>query len=456
MCELRRLLFETPASFIVSTDFFNDFIEQNSLTPDIIEQIQKALNSCENECDKVFGSCKDSEPLLLSVRVGAPITQTNICAPIYESSMTDSGLISLLGTPDSWNLPGVQETMIGIGINDDICRHLATFTNLRYALTIYAKFLVSYGITICKIPYSTYDNILYKVMSANSISNVSQLEERQLQQLIAMFKEVYSPPSDPHDQLYCAITEAYRHWIENTEQRQLMMDMKADAPIAVIVSAVIYGQPGVLFSRNPVTGMKSTLIGDILLENGVKLSLEEFKKVDNNLGEQLEYSAKVLESNFRDVQDIDFVIDDRTKLLYIIQSRSASRTAAASLRVAVDLVHERILTEREALLRIRTDKLYNLSLRPFFSPSDVPFAAGTGSAAGISQGRLFFTKEQCMSEFVDDEAIIFCCSNFSDVDEHILRIAKGTTAATTTNTTTTTIATCNYYYLYYYQYYYYY
>ena len=379
LCELRRLLFETPSAFIISTDYFNDFVESNSLQADIIEQIQKGLNICENECEKVYGSFKDHEPLLLSVRVGAPINHTNICAPIYESSsMTDSGLISLLGTPDSWNLPGVQETMIGIGINDEICNHLASFTNLRYALTIYAKFVVSYGITICKIPYSTYDNILYKVMSANSISNVSQLEEQQLQQLISMFKEVYNPPTDPWDQLYCAITEAYRHWIENTEQRQLMMDMKADSPIAVIVSAVVYGQPGILFSRNPVNGLKTVLCGDILLENGIKLSLEEFKRTNANLGEMMEYAAKVLESNFRDLQDIDFVIDDRKKSLYIIQSRSASRTAAASLRVAVDLVHERILNEREALLRIVPDKLLNLSLKPFFTPNDVPFAVGTG------------------------------------------------------------------------------
>jgi len=115
---------------------------------------------------------------------------------------------------------------------------------------------------------------------------------------------------------------------------------------------VCYGMPGILFSRNPVTGLKNGLCGDILLENGIKLSLEDFKKTDENLGEQLEFTGKVLESNFKDLQDIDFVIDDRTKILHILQCRPSSRTAAASLRVAVDFVHERILNERFIIIII--------------------------------------------------------------------------------------------------------
>jgi len=207
--------------------------------------------------------------------------------------------------------------------------------------------------------------------------------------------------------------------------------------------------PGILFTRNPVTGLKSGLIGDILLENGMKTSLENYRnQFDSKMCEHLEYISKVLEVNFSDMQDIDFVIDDRTKALYILQSRPASRTSAASLRVAVDFCHERILNEREALLQIRTSKLTDCSLKPFFSTSgeniffffffffflllllllllkDLAFASGCGSAPGVVQGRLFFTKEQCMSEFIDDESIIFCCSDFEQVDDHILKAVKG-------------------------------
>ena len=394
LCELKRLSFETPAAFILSTDVYSDFIHNNSLTEDVIEQIQKALNEVENDSNKVFGATKDAAPLLLAVRVGAPITNT-ICPPIYESSSSqsmtsESGLVGLLGIPDSWSIPGVQESILGIGVNDDIIKHLASFTNTRYALTIYAKFLVSYGITICKIPYSTYDNLLFKIMQSAHISNVSQLQESQLVELIEHFKEVYQPPLDPAEQLFNVICEAYRNWIDNIEKRKIMMDMSPALAIAIIVQQVIYGMPGILFSRNPVTGLKNDLCGDILLENGIKLSLEDFKKTDENLGEQLEFTGKVLESNFKDLQDIDFVIDDRTKILHILQCRPSSRTAAASLRVAVDFVHERILNERlyhiiiiniiyyyhhllltsrEALMRIQTDKLGCSIGKPFFSPS---------------------------------------------------------------------------------------
>ena len=127
--------------------------------------------------------------------------------------------------------------------------------------------------------------------------------------------------------------------------------------------------PGILFTRNPVTGLKKELCGEALLENGTKASLEDLLKIDPKSYEQLEYIAKILEVTFKDMQDIDFVIDDRTKALYILQSRSASRTAAASLRVAVDFVHERILNEREALTNIRTDKLTDVLIKPFFNTS---------------------------------------------------------------------------------------
>ena len=90
---------------------------------------------------------------------------------------------------------------------------------------MYCKFLVSYGITICKIPYSTYDNILYKVMSSANISNVALLQEKELEQLVACFKAVYTPPIDPFAQLMCVISEAYKLWIENAEKRNLLMDI---------------------------------------------------------------------------------------------------------------------------------------------------------------------------------------------------------------------------------------
>ena len=237
---MKRLSFETPAAFILSTDVYSDFIHNNSLTEDVIEQIQKALSEVENDSNKVFGATKDAAPLLLAVRVGAPITNT-ICPPIYESSQSmtsESGLVGLLGIPDSWAIPGVQESILGIGVNDDIIKHLASFTNTRYALTIYAKFLVSYGITICKIPYSTYDNLLFKIMQSAHISNVSQLQESQLVELIGHFKEIHQPPLDPADQLFNVISEAYRNWIDNIEKRKLMMDMSPASAIAIIIQQV--------------------------------------------------------------------------------------------------------------------------------------------------------------------------------------------------------------------------
>lgn len=291
---MKRLQFETPPAFILSTDVYADFIHNNSLTQDVMDQIQKALNEVENVSNKVFGSCKDGAPLLLSVRIGAPITYANcppICYDDSSKSLTESGLISLLGTPDSWDVPGIQESILGVGLNDEICKHLSTFTNTRYALTVYAKFLVSYGITICKIPYNVYDNILFKVMQSAHISTVSQLEEQDLTSLIAMFKEIYQPPASPMEQLMCVITEAYRSWIETAEKRKLMLDMNVNAAIAVIVQEVVYGSPGILFSRNPISGLKTNLCGDILMENGIKLSLEDFKKVEANLAEQLEFTG---------------------------------------------------------------------------------------------------------------------------------------------------------------------
>jgi pyruvate,orthophosphate dikinase len=196
--------------------------------------------------------------LLLSVRVGTPVAPQTLVS--YEESQDDTlnkHIIDMLGVPDSWSVPGVKESCLGLGMNDLVVQHLAKGTSERFAYNTYAHFLLRFGTLILGVPRDRYHNILSDFVTTTGRSG-NQLTISDLLLIVEKFKEVQAVPSEPYEQLELAVREAYCFWFSKqaVDYRMEALDIDREVGVAIIVQAMVFGSVGLCFTRNPVTGEK--------------------------------------------------------------------------------------------------------------------------------------------------------------------------------------------------------
>ena len=387
LAEMTNLGLPIPQGFTVTTEACTDYYNSGKkITDEIQSQIFEAMTWLENENGKKFGDTED--PLLVSVRSGA------------RASM-----------------PGMMDTILNLGLNDISVEGFAKKTgNPRFAYDSYRRFIQMFSDVVMEVPKSFFEKIIDELKEEKGVHYDVELTADDLKELIARFKAVYKNamngeefPQDPKVQLMEAVKAVFRSW-DNPRAivYRRMNDIPGDWGTAVNVQSMVFGNmgetsgTGVAFTRNPSTGEKG-IYGEYLINAqgedvvaGVRTP-QPISKLAEDLPEcyaQFMELAMKLENHYRDMQDMEFTIQEGK--LFFLQTRNGKRTAPAAIQIACDLVDEGMITPEEAVLRIEAKSLDQL-LHPTFDPAALKAGEVIGSALpaspGAAAGKVYFTAD---------------------------------------------------------------
>ena len=386
LAEMTNAGMPVPQGFTISTEactqYYND---GRKINDEIMADIYEYIGKMEDITGKKFGDV--SNPLLVSVRSGA------------RASM-----------------PGMMDTILNLGLNDEVVVGLAKKTgNERFAYDSYRRFIQMFSDVVMEMSKSDFEKIIDEMKEAKGVKQDTELDAEDMKALVAKFKSLYLEkmgsefPTDPKVQLIEAVKAVFRSWDNpraNVYRR--MNEIPYDWGTAVNVQAMVFGNSGensgtgVAFTRNPATGEKA-LFGEYLINAqgedvvaGIRTPspISHLKDQMPEVYDQFVDIATRLENHYKDMQDMEFTIEDGK--LYMLQTRNGKRTAAAALKIAVDLVDEGMIDTREAVLRVEPKQLDSL-LHPQFDAAALKAAEviGKGLAAspGAACGQVVFTAE---------------------------------------------------------------
>ena len=418
LAEMSNLGMPVPQGFTVTTEactqYYND---GRAIAPEIEAEIMEHLAKLEEKTGKQFGST--TNPLLVSVRSGA------------RASM-----------------PGMMDTILNLGLNDVAVEGFAAKTgNPRFAYDSYRRFIQMFSDVVMELSKKRFEEIIDDMKAKKGVKQDVELDADDMKQLVVLFKEFYKAekgvdfPQDPKVQLMEAVKAVFRSWDNpraNVYRR--MNEIPYDWGTAVNVQSMVFGNSGnnsgtgVAFTRNPATGEKA-LFGEYLINAqgedvvaGVRTPSPISKLQEEMPGvyEQFADIANRLEQHYKDMQDMEFTIEDGK--LYMLQTRNGKRTAAAALKVAVDLVDEGMIDEKEAVCRVEPKQLDAL-LHPTFDAEALKKAAvvGKGLAAspGAACGQVVFTAEEAKEWAARGEKVVLVRLETSPEDIEGMQVSQG-------------------------------
>ena len=423
LAEMMNLGLPVPDGFTVTTEACNKYYEDGkTLSEEVREQIFQALEKTEKKLGKKLGDVKN--PLLVSVRSGA------------RASM-----------------PGMMDTILNLGLNDETVEGLATLTsNPRFAYDSYRRFIQMFSDVVMEISKDNYEKLLEKAKHAKGVTLDTELDANDLKKLVVEFKQTYKKlkgeefPQDPKEQLIQAVLAVFRSW-DNPRAiyYRRMNDIPSDWGTAVNVQSMVFGNmgedsgTGVAFTRNPAPGEKQ-LFGEYLMNAqgedvvaGIRTpqSIAQLEKQNKAVYEQFVGICKILEDHYRDMQDMEFTIE-RGKL-YMLQTRNGKRTAVAALKIAIDMVEEGRIDEKEAVLRIEPKQLDAL-LHPQFDPDALkkakPIATALAASPGAACGKVYTTAEKAIAAAAKGEKVVLVRQETSPEDIEGMAVAQGILTAT--------------------------
>jgi pyruvate,orthophosphate dikinase len=421
LCEMARLGLPVPPGFVISTQVCRDFLTKNQTLPEGLEEsIKDNLQQLEKSIGRNFGST--TSPLLVSVRSGARIS-----------------------------MPGMMDTILNLGINDEIVEGLALMMgDARPAYDAYRRFIQIYSEVVMDVNPEPFETVLAAHKEKAGVTLDHQLTAAQLQDVVADFKKVTKdatgaePPFDPWEQLMAAVEAVFRSW--NTPRAIFYRDhnkIDHDMGTAVTIMAMVFGNlgpssgTGVLFTRNPSTG-KAQVYGEFLTNAqgedvvaGVRTPepIASLKDVMPEVYAQLMDLAESLETHYSDMQDVEFTIENAR--LFLLQTRNAKRTALSAVRTAVDMVNEGLISQSQALLRVDAEEISHL-LVPQFSDelaSDVLednfLARGAPASPGAASGTVCFDATKAAQLAAAGVAVILVRPETKPDDIHGITAAVG-------------------------------
>ena len=428
LAEMTNLGIPVPQGFTVTTEACNKYYEDGGKIDDsIIEEIYSKLEKLEEISGKKFGSLEN--PLLVSVRSGA------------RASM-----------------PGMMDTILNLGLNDDSVEAMANLTNNpRFAYDSYRRFIQMFADVVMGVEKRLFENLLDEMKDEKGYKFDTDLTADDLKVLVEEFKDLYKKekgeefPSNPKDQLIEAVKAVFRSW---NNPRAIVYRRLNDIPgewgTAVNIQEMVFGNKGetsgtgVAFSRNPATG-ETGIYGEYLMNAqgedvvaGIRtpMPISQLEEQNKEIYNQFMDIVNKLEKHYRDMQDMEFTIEDGK--LYFLQTRNGKRTAQAALKIAVDLVEEGMLTKEEAILKVEAKQLDTL-LHPNFDTASVkeatPIATGLPASPGAACGKIVFTAEDAKVRHENGEKVVLVRLETSPEDiegmiasEGILTVRGGMTS----------------------------
>jgi len=422
LAEMTNAELPVPPGFTITTAACNAyFASGKKLPPGLWDQVEKALATVEKSAKKKLGDPKD--PLLVSVRSGAAMS-----------------------------MPGMMDTVLNLGLNDESRKGLAKLTkNERFAWDAYRRFISMFGRIVLGIDAAKFEHALEAKKKAARVETDPELSAKQLEELVNEYaaivrKETGKPfPTEPQDQLRLAIEAVFGSWFgQRAKDYRKQFKISDDLGTACSVVTMVFGNmgddsgTGVAFTRDPNTGTKE-LYGEYLtnaqgedvvagIRNPSKIA--QMKKDLPKAYAEFEKIAKRLEKHYRDAQDLEFTIE-RGKL-YMLQTRSAKRTAAAAVKIATDMVKEGLITRDEALMRVEPAQVEQLLL-PRFDQKEVEraraagryLAKGLNASPGAATGRAVFDADRAVVLKGQKQLVVLVRPETSPDDFHGMVAATG-------------------------------
>ena len=418
LAEMTGMGLPVPQGFTISTEACTQYYEDGrQINPEIQAEIMEYISKMEKICGKKFGDKEN--PLLVSVRSGA------------RASM-----------------PGMMDTILNLGLNEEVVEVIAKKSgNPRWAWDCYRRFIQMYSDVVMEVGKKYFEQLIDKMKEEKGVTQDVELTADDLKELANQFKAEYKEkigadfPTDPKEQLFGAIKAVFRSW---DNPRANYYRMQNDIPYswgtAVNVQMMAFGNmgdtsgTGVAFTRNPATGEKK-LMGEFLMNAqgedvvaGVRtpMPIDKMKEIMPEVYEQFQGICHTLETHYRDMQDMEFTIED--KHLYMLQTRNGKRTAAAAIKIACDLIDEGMITEQEALMQI-DPKTLDALLHPQFDAAALkkakPVANALPASPGAATGKIVFTAEDAVEQGKKGEKVVLVRLETSPEDIEGMHYAQG-------------------------------
>ena len=418
LAEMTKIGLPVPQGFTISTEACTKYYEDGrAINPDIQQEILDNIVKMEEITGKKFGDLEN--PLLVSVRSGA------------RASM-----------------PGMMDTILNLGLNEEVVNAIAAKSgNPRWAWDCYRRFIQMFSDVVMEVGKKYFEKLIDEMKENKGVTSDVELTADDLKELANQFKAEYKAqlgkdfPNDPKEQLFEAVKAVFRSW-DNPRANIYRMDH--DIPYswgtAVNVQMMAFGNmgdtsgTGVAFTRNPATGEKG-LMGEFLMNAqgedvvaGVRtpMPISKMQEILPEVYEQFLGVCQTLENHYRDMQDMEFTIED--KKLYMLQTRNGKRTAAAAIKIACDLIDEGMISEEEALMQIDAKSL-DMLLHPQFDPAALKkaeaVAKGIAASPGAAAGTIVFTAEDAVEHGKKGEKVVLVRLETSPEDIEGMKYSQG-------------------------------
>ena len=419
LAEMTGIGLPVPQGFTVTTEACTQYYEDGKMISDDIKgQIVEHVKKLEEITGRTLGDPKN--PLLVSVRSGARIS-----------------------------MPGMMDTVLNLGLNDEVAKEFAATTgNERFVYDSYRRFIQMFADVVMGFPKSDFEHKFDAIKEEKGVEFDTELTAEDLKEVVAVYKEAYKAhagvdfPQDPIEQLLAAVEAVFGSWNNDraiTYRR--LNDIPGSWGTAVNVQQMVYGNrsdksgTGVAFTRNPATG-ENKLFGEYLMNAqgedvvaGIRTPqpIATLNEVMPECYEQFQKICHILEDHYKDMQDMEFTIEDGK--LFMLQTRNGKRTAQAALKIAVDMVDEGMINEQEALLKVEPKQLDQL-LHPNFDKEDYKaakaVATGLAASPGAATGHIYFTAEDVQEAHANGvQDMILVRNETSPEDIEGMNLAKG-------------------------------
>ena len=418
LSQMKKLGIPVPPGFTVTTEMCTEYYENGGKnSEELLADIKTYVKRLEEETGKLFGN-KDN-PLLVSVRSGA-----------------------------KFSMPGMMDTILNLGMNDEVIEGMIEKTeNPRFVYDLYRRLIQMFSEVVLEVDKEYFDEILDSKKEKEGYDTDTQMTAEDWKYVCGEFLKVYERevgkpfPTDPMEQLYMSIDAVFRSW--DTPRARIYRNhnkIPHDLGTAVNVQAMVYGNTGensgtgVLFTRDPATGEKK-VYGEFLFNAqgedivaGIRtpLDLSELDNQRPKLYKELTDILDRLEDHYKEMQDVEFTIEDN--VLYILQTRTGKRTAHAAVKIAVEMVEEGLISEKEALLRVDTDQIDQL-LHPVFEEKSLgntkSVAKGLAASPGAATGRIVFSSEKAVQRKEEYGKVLLFRKETSPEDIEGMIVAEG-------------------------------
>jgi pyruvate,orthophosphate dikinase len=423
LAEMTNLKIPVPPGFTITTEVCDAFYKNNRKYPkDLKKQVEENLKKLEKTMGLKFGD--PETPLLLSVRSGAAIS-----------------------------MPGMMDTVLNLGMNMKVVEGQIKKTgNDRFAWDSYRRFIQMYGDVVMEVPHHEFEKALDSVKKKKKVELDTDLDSGDLKKVVELYKQVYKKftkknfPDNPMDQLWGAINAVFGSWNNDRAIRyRKINDIKGLLGTAVNVQTMVFGNygessgTGVCFTRDPSTG-KNEFYGEYLMNAqgedvvaGIRTpqKLVTLKKKNPKVYDQLVKLRDRLEKHYKDMQDMEFTIQEGK--LYILQTRNGKRTGPAAVKMAVDMVKEKLITEETAVMRVSPDQLDQL-LHPMIDPKEKKkfksLAKGLNASPGAATGHIVFEADEAEKWVKSGKAVLLVRKETSPEDIGGMHVSKGILTST--------------------------